>query len=79
MDVVYTRYSDNSPYGLHVISLHVIHLHGNHMNSYEKNVINFHKKITASLTYNNKFIHNKLTQQYVTCNSVTCNINVWGR
>lgn len=47
MDVVYTRYSDNSPYGLHVISLHVIHLHGNHMNSYEKNVINFHKKITA--------------------------------
>lgn len=61
--MLFTLDTDNSPCGLHVISLHVIHLHGNHMNSYEQHVINFHKKITAWLTYNNKFIHNKLTQQ----------------
>lgn len=59
VDVVYIRYSDNSLYGLYVISLYVIYLYGNYMNLYEKNVINFYKKIIVWFIYNNKFIYNK--------------------
>lgn len=59
MDVVYIRYSDNSLYGLYVISLYVIYLYGNYMNLYEKYVINFYKKIIVWFIYNNKFIYNK--------------------
>lgn len=59
VDVVYIRYSDNSLYGLYVISLYVIYLYGNYMNLYEKNVNNFYKKIIVWFIYNNKFIYNK--------------------